>query len=129
MTSANISDEPLITDNQEAIDKLQDVADFFLVHNRDIYNPCDDSVMRVTPLQTPQFFRRARGLVPMGITYPARSKSVLALGGEMKNTFCITRQGEAFLSQHWGDLNHYQNYCKFQQGIERFKRCWLLNRR
>jgi hydrogenase maturation protein HypF len=122
MTSANISDEPLITDNQEAMDKLNQVADFFLVHNREIYNPCDDSVLRVTPLHTPQFFRRARGLVPMGISIPARSRSVLALGGEMKNTFCITRQGEAFLSQHWGDLNHYLNYCKFQEGIERFKR-------
>ncbi len=122
MTSANISDEPLITDNQEAIDKLQDVADFFLVHNREIYNSCDDSVMRVTPMHTPQLFRRARGLVPMGITIPPRSKSILALGGEMKNTFCITRQGEAFLSQHWGDLNHYLNYRKFQEGIERFKR-------
>jgi hydrogenase maturation protein HypF len=121
MTSANISDEPLITDNQEAMDKLQDVADFFLVHNREIYNPCDDSVMRVTPMDTPQFFRRARGLVPMGIAIPPRSKSVLALGGEMKNTFCITRQGEAFLSQHWGDLNHYFNYCKFQEGLKRFK--------
>jgi len=122
MTSANISDEPLIIENHEAIDKLQDIADFFLIHNREIYNPCDDSVMRVTPLQTPQFFRRARGLVPMGITIPARSKSVLALGGDMKSTFCITRKGEAFLSQHWGDLNHYLNYCKFQEGIERFKR-------
>lgn len=122
MTSANISDEPLITDNQEAINKLSELADFFLVHNREIYNSCDDSVMRVTPMDTPQFFRRARGLVPMGITIPARSKPILALGGEMKNTFCITRKGEAFLSQHWGDLNHYRNYCKFLEGIERFKR-------
>ncbi len=122
MTSANISDEPLIIDNQEAMAKLNDVADYFLIHNRDIFNPCDDSVMTVTPLAMPQWIRRARGMVPMGITLPRMSRPVLAVGGEMKNTFCITRQGEAFLSQHWGDLNHYGNYIKFQQGIERFKR-------
>jgi len=122
MTSANISDEPLITDNQEALDKLNHIADYFLLHNRDIFNPCDDSVMTITPFNTPQFFRRARGLVPKGIPFPTQSGPVLALGGEMKNTFCLTRQGEAFLSQHWGDLNHYQNYVKFQQGIELFKR-------
>jgi len=121
MTSANISDEPLITNNEEALAKLPEIVDFFLIHNREIYNSCDDSVMRVTPLETPQFFRRARGLVPMGIPIPGHSHSVMALGGEMKNTFCITRQGEAFLSQHWGDLDHYGNYRKFLQGIERFK--------
>ncbi len=122
MTSANVSDEPLITDNQDALNNLGTLADYFLLHNRDIYNPCDDSVMTITPLNTPQFFRRARGLVPRGIPLPVQAAPVLALGGEMKNTFCMTRQGEAFLSQHWGDLNHYQNYVKFQQGIERFAR-------
>ncbi|HEX3011715.1 MAG TPA: carbamoyltransferase HypF [Syntrophomonadaceae bacterium] len=121
MTSANISDDPLITGNNEALEKLADIADFFLVHNREIYNPCDDSVMRVTALNTPQYMRRARGFVPQGIKMPVNSEPVLAVGGEMKNTFCITRQGEAFLSQHWGDLNHYRNYSNFLQGIERFK--------
>jgi hydrogenase maturation protein HypF len=122
MTSANISDEPLIIDNQEALDKLKDIADYFLLHNRDIYNPCDDSVMRVTDLQTPHIFRRARGFVPRGIPIAIQTEPVLALGGEMKNTFCITRNGEAFLSQHWGDLNHYHNYVNFQRGMERFKK-------
>ena len=122
MTSANISDEPLITSNEEAIHQLGDVADFFLIHNRDIYNPCDDSVLQVTPLGSPQLMRRARGLVPGGISLPIKTHAVLALGGEMKSTFCLTRRGEAYLSQHWGDLNHYQNYVKFQEGIERFQR-------
>ncbi len=122
MTSANISDEPLIIDNQEAMEKLGNVADYFLLHNRDIYNPCDDSVMQVTTIETPQLFRRARGFVPRAIPISAQSPPVLALGGEMKNTFCMTRNGEAFLSQHWGDLNHYHNYMNFQKGIERFKR-------
>jgi len=122
MTSANISDEPLITDNQEALVQLKDIADYFLLHNRDIFNPCDDSVMRVTDSQTPHIFRRARGFVPRGIPIALQTEPVLALGGEMKNTFCITRNGEAFLSQHWGDLNHYHNYVNFQMGMERFKK-------
>lgn len=94
MTSANISDEPLITSNEEAIRQLGDVADYFLLHNRDIYNPCDDSVLQVTPLGTPQLIRRARGLVPGGISMPVPTHGVLALGGEMKSTFCLTRRGK-----------------------------------
>ena len=80
MTSANISDEPLITDNREIVEKLSDVADFFLVHNREIFNSCDDSVLRITPQNTPQFFRRARGYVPMGIRIPASSQPVFGSG-------------------------------------------------
>lgn len=121
MTSANISDEPLITDNEEAFSQLKDVADFFLFHNRDIYNPCDDSVLTVSALGTTHFFRRARGYVPGAISLPASSDPILAVGGEMKNTFCVTRGSEAYLSQHWGDLNHYHNYENFLHGIERFK--------
>lgn len=121
MTSANISDEPLITVNEEAMEKLEPVADFFLLHNRDIYNPCDDSVVQLTRAGTVHFMRRARGYVPEGINLGRQVLPVLALGGELKNTFCLTRGNEAFLSQHWGDLNHYQNYVSFLQGIERFK--------
>jgi len=122
MTSANITDEPLIIDNSEALFKLRGVADYFIVHDREIYNPCDDSVMRVTPIGTPQFVRRARGFVPRGIKLPGETRPVLALGGELKNTFCMTRGDEAFLSQHWGDLNNYSNWVKFVEGIPRFKR-------
>jgi hydrogenase maturation protein HypF len=121
MTSANISDEPLIIDNDVALNKLNGIADYFLMHNREIYNPCDDSVMMVTKINTPHYFRRARGFVPLGIQVQPSPQPVLAVGGEMKNTFCITRGGEAFLSQHWGDLNHYHNYHNFLNGIERFK--------
>lgn len=122
MTSANISDEPLITTNEAALSKLKGIADYFLIHNREIYNPCDDSVIKVSKTDTPHYFRRARGFVPLGIPIPERSQSVLAVGGEMKNTFCMTRQGEAFLSQHWGDLNHYLNYQNYLSGIERFQK-------
>lgn len=122
MTSANISDEPLITGNDEALQKLGGIADYFLMHNREIYNPCDDSVVGLTAWDAPHFFRRARGYVPRSIKIPRDAEPVLAVGGEMKNTFCITRQGDAYLSQHWGDLNHYLNYVNFQNGIERFKK-------
>lgn len=122
MTSANISDEPLITDNDDALQKLSGIADYFVMHNRDIYNPCDDSVVGLTAWDAPHFFRRARGYVPRSIKIPRITESVLAVGGEMKNTFCITRQGDAYLSQHWGDLNHYRNYLNFQNGIKRFKK-------
>ncbi|HWP95676.1 MAG TPA: carbamoyltransferase HypF [Syntrophomonadaceae bacterium] len=122
MTSANISDEPLIYENQTALEKLGEIADYFMLHNREIYNPCDDSVVITTPLKTVQFMRRARGYVPMGIRLPREGQPVMAVGGEMKNTFCMTRLGDAFLSQHWGDLTHYLNYINFQDGIERFKK-------
>lgn len=122
MTSANISDEPLITDNGDARQKLEGIADYFMMHNRKIYNPCDDSVVGLTAWDAPHFLRRARGYVPRAIKIPRNTEPVLAVGGEMKNTFCITRQGDAYLSQHWGDLNHYYNYVNFQNGIERFKK-------
>ncbi|MGE5416411.1 MAG: carbamoyltransferase HypF [Acidobacteriota bacterium] len=121
MTSANISDEPLIIDNGEALKKLKGIADYYLIHDREIFNSCDDSVMRVTRFNSPQLFRRARGFVPLGIELPFAMRSVLGVGGEMKGTFCMTRKNEAFLSQHWGDLNHYLNYRKFLDGLPRFK--------
>ena len=122
MTSANVSDEPIITDNHEALDSLADIADYFLLHNRDIFNPCDDSVLSCTDIST-NIIRRARGFVPQGIRLPGncRQESVLAVGGDLKNTFCLTKGNEAFLSQHWGDLGYYNNYLNFTVGIERFK--------
>lgn len=122
MTSANISDEPLIYDNDTALEKLRGIADYFLVHNREIYNPCDDSVLKVGTIDNPHYLRRARGFVPLGINIPAGMQPVLALGGEMKNTFCITRGDQAFISPHWGDLNHYLNYRNYLAGIDRFKK-------
>lgn len=123
MTSANISDEPIITSNKEALSQIKNLADYFLLHNRDIFNPCDDSVLSCAGTGTPNIIRRARGFVPRGIKIAGlrTEPTVLAVGGEMKNTFCLTRGDEAFLSQHWGDLNHYKNYMNFCEGIKRFK--------
>ncbi len=122
MTSANISDEPLIISNEEALDKLPDIADAFLLHNRDIENPCDDSVVILNGRGELQFFRRSRGFVPQAVQLPFASLPVMAAGPEMKNCFCMVRGSEAFISQHWGDLNHYLNYERYLDGMDKFKK-------
>jgi hydrogenase maturation protein HypF len=105
MTSANPGGEPLVTDNDEALTRLDSIADACLVHDRDIVIRCDDSVVRTTPAG-PQFVRRARGYTPRAIRLPAAGPSVVALGGYFKNAICVTRGDEAFLSQHIGDLDN-----------------------
>ncbi|MEI7455181.1 MAG: carbamoyltransferase HypF [Nitrosomonadales bacterium] len=105
MTSANAGGEPLVINDDEA--RASRLADGYLTHDRDILHRCDDSVMRVVP-QAPkfQFIRRARGYTPRRILLPFAAPSVLALGGGLKNTVCVTRGNEAFVSQHIGDLDH-----------------------
>jgi len=121
MTSANISDDPLVTDNQEARQRLEGIADYFLLHDRDIFSRCDDSVLRVDSGRN-HFLRRARGYVPLPIELPWSGPVVLACGGEMKNTICLTRRREAYLSQHVGDLNHFGNYQQFLQTVPHMQR-------
>jgi hydrogenase maturation protein HypF len=105
MTSANPGGQPLVTDNDEAMQRLSGIADGFVVHDRDIYLRCDDSVMRWNG-RGPGFIRRARGYVPRAIKLPRSGASVLACGGRYKNTICLTRNDEAFVSQHIGDLDN-----------------------
>ncbi len=121
MTSANLSDDPLVTGNQEALARLKDIADYFLMHNRDIFNRCDDSVLRLIGGQT-QFYRRARGFVPFPIPLAEDGPVVLGVGGELKNTFALTRHKEAYLSQHLGDLDHWGNYQQFLEAIPRLEK-------
>ncbi len=104
-TSANIAGDPLVISNQTALTQLSGIAEGFLLHDRDILNRADDSVMRMNG-NAPQFLRRGRGFVPIPIKLPMAGPSVLALGGFYKNTFCITRGDEAFVSQHIGDLDN-----------------------
>lgn len=104
MTSANPGGEPLVVENDEALQRLAGIADGFVTHDRDIYLRCDDSVTRWNG-QAPSFIRRARGYTPHAIKLPRRGPSVLACGGWFKNTVCLTRDDEAFVSQHIGDLN------------------------
>jgi len=105
MTSANPGGEPLVKDDAEARESLAGLADAFLTHNRDILHRCDDSVMKWQD-QAPTFVRRARGYTPRRIKLAAAGPSVLACGAWLKNTVCLTRGDEAFVSQHIGDLDH-----------------------
>ena len=106
MTSGNSSDEPQCIDNEVALQQLKKIADYFLLHDRDIVNRLDDSVIRIMD-DKPRFFRRARGFAPESIALPngfEQAPDILAMGGELKNTFCLTKGNEAILSQHIGDL-------------------------
>ena len=112
MTSANPHGEPLVIGNDEALLRLQGIADAFLLHDRDIVVRCDDSVRRGTG-----FIRRARGYVPQAIKLPQTGPSVLAVGGWFKNTICITRGDEAFVSQHIGDLDNAAACGFFEESV------------
>ena len=112
MTSANPGGEPLVIGNDEARARLAGIADALLLHDRDIVVRCDDSVVRVESdhrsprAAQPQFIRRARGHTPRPIRLSAAGPSVLALGGHLKNTVCVTRGDEAYVSQHIGGLDN-----------------------
>lgn len=115
-TSANPGGEPLVYRNGEAVERLKGIADGFLVHDRDIVVRADDSVMRVSGV--PGFVRRSRGYTPMPVALPASGPSVLALGGYYKNTVCATRGGEAFLSQHVGELDNAATCEALERAVE-----------
>ncbi|MFO1324410.1 MAG: carbamoyltransferase HypF [Burkholderiales bacterium] len=122
MTSANPGGEPLVTGNVEAVRRLAGIADAFLVHDRAIVTRCDDSVLRAGPegaRGTPQFIRRARGYTPRAIRLARAGPSVLALGGHFKNTVCVTRGDEAFVSQHIGDLDNAPTCTALVDTVER----------
>jgi hydrogenase maturation protein HypF len=121
MTSGNQSEEPIAIDNREAVTRLNGLADYFLVHNRDILLRCDDSVVRVTG-GIPRQLRRSRGFVPVPIFLKDEQPSVLAVGGELKNTICLTKGKNAFLSQHVGDLENVESYSFFHEAIEHLER-------
>ena len=102
-TSGNVSDEPIVIDEAEALERLGGIADLFLVHDRPIVRPADDSVARVV-CGLPQMLRRGRGYAPAPIAVSGVAGGILALGGHLKSTIALTRPGEVVLSQHIGDL-------------------------
>ena len=116
MTSANLSEEPIVIDNQEAVERMGGIADGFLVHNRDIRLRCDDSIVRKTAGAT-RFIRRARGFVPTPVFLHSPLRPVLACGAELKNTVCLTKEDRAFVSQHIGDLENLATYDAFLDTI------------
>ncbi|PHS25926.1 MAG: carbamoyltransferase HypF [Methylophaga sp.] len=123
LTSANATHEPQCIENKDALARLASIADYFLLHNRDIENRVDDSVMRIMGGQ-PQFLRRARGHAPHSIVLPDgfdKAPHILALGGELKNTFCLLKNGYAVLSQHIGDLENYPTYKDYRHNINLYE--------
>ncbi|HVO59606.1 MAG TPA: carbamoyltransferase HypF, partial [Terriglobales bacterium] len=116
MTSGNLSEEPIAIDNNEALARLSGLADYFLVHNRDILLRCDDSVMRVSAGK-PRQMRRSRGFVPVPVFLNQKLPPILAVGGELKNIICLTKGRHAFLSQHVGDLENVEGYKFFEEAV------------
>jgi hydrogenase maturation protein HypF len=135
MTSGNLSEEPIATDNQEARERLSGLADAFLFHNRDIHSRCDDSVVRIFEPHGPSEnathksiypIRRSRGYSPFPVKLPFDAPQILAAGSELKNTFCITNGNYAFLSHHIGDLENYETLRSFEQSIEHFEKLFRV---
>ena len=125
MTSGNLSEEPIAKDNDEALRRLRGIADYFLLHNRDIYARYDDSVAIVERGQ-PQLVRRARSYAPYPVHLPFEAKQVLACGAEDKNTFCLTKDKYAFVSQHIGDMENLETLEHFENTIMLYKRLFRL---
>jgi hydrogenase maturation protein HypF len=119
MTSGNLSDEPQIIDDEEATRRLAGIADYALVHDRRIANRVDDSVVRVM-CGAPRILRRARGFAPASIALPEgfeAAPDLLALGGELKATFCLVQGGRAVLSQHQGDLEDATTFDDYRRNL------------
>lgn len=116
MTSGNASEEPIAIENGDAVARLRGLADFFLVHNRDILLRCDDSVVRVAGNRM-QHLRRSRGFVPAPVFLDRELPAALGVGGELKNSICLAAGNQAFLSQHVGDLENLAGLEFFEEAI------------
>jgi hydrogenase maturation protein HypF len=125
MTSGNISEEPIAADNQEAFQRLAGIADYFLIHDRDICSSYDDSVAMVIN-DRPQVVRRARGFAPYPIRLQFNSSKVLACGAEVKGSFCLTQENHAFLSQHIGDMENLETLEHFKKTVSLYQRLFHI---
>jgi len=121
MTSGNVSGEPLAHLDDDAVDRLGDLCDGFLLHDRVIHVPCDDSVVRVAGnVLLP--VRRARGFAPLPVPVGHGRRSALAVGGELKNTFCLASLDHALMSQHLGDMENLETIQAFERSVAHFQR-------
>lgn len=125
MTSGNLSEEPVSYEDTEALNRLSPIAEGFLLNDRPIHMRVDDSVVRCFD-EKPYPIRRSRGYAPQAIQLPQPAGQLLAVGAELKNTFCLTRDNYAFLSHHIGDLENYETLLSFETGIEHFKRLFRI---
>jgi len=122
MTSANKPGYPMVIDNQEALKTLSNIVDYFLMHDREIVQRCDDSVVSFIGNRK-TFMRRSRGYVPLPIKIKNRTKEVvIATGPDTDVTFCILRGNQTFLSQHIGDTSHYETMGFFKNALQHFQR-------
>jgi len=144
MTSGNLEEEPITYKNHEAREKLFQLADAILMHDRPIHTRCDDSVVQIINFEVTNQadisdggakggwgeqivpIRRARGYAPAPILFSENSPSILAVGGELKNTFCLTRGAHAFLSQHIGDLDNFETLQSFEENIRHFEKLFRV---
>jgi hydrogenase maturation protein HypF len=125
MTSANLSEEPIAIDNDEALARLGGVADAFLMHDREILQRCDDSVAAVVD-GAQQLVRRARGFVPLGVPLPFDAPPLLAVGGHLKNVFALARGRFAYQSQHLGDLENLTGLEFFRESLDHLMRTFEI---
>jgi hydrogenase maturation protein HypF len=125
MTSGNLSEEPIVKDNEEAVRRLNGIADYSLVHNRDIYARYDDSVTLVEA-GILRFARRARGYAPYPIRLPFKSRQIMGAGAEEKNTFCLTRDNYAFVSQHIGDMDNIETMEHYVNTVDLYKKLFRI---
>jgi hydrogenase maturation protein HypF len=123
MTSGNISEEPIVTDNLDAAQRLSGIADCILSHNRDIFMRVDDSVVHVFE-DRPRLVRRARGYAPNALRLATVCPDVLAVGAELKNTFCLIHGNHAILSQHIGDLENLETMRFFNETLNNFQQTY-----
>lgn len=125
MTSGNISDEPIIIDNRQARERLNDLADGFLTYNRDIFNRTDDSVVLVSAGKE-RSIRRSRGYVPSPFILPHNVDSIFAAGAELVNCFCVGRGNQAIMSQHIGDLKNIETLDFYKESFRRFRQMFRV---
>jgi hydrogenase maturation protein HypF len=118
MTSGNISGNPIEYINEDAVKHLGEVVDYFLMNDRKIYSPIDDSVVKIFD-ETESIIRRARGYAPYAMKVETKLQ-ILALGGQQKNTICVSKNGYAYLSQYLGDLENFNSYENFKGVLRNF---------